>query len=149
MSKRKPVTERGLSSQGNLFDANLSEGSLDIILGLKQLMSRLITAYHATTGKDRYHIAADISRLTLRDLSKEMLDKLTSSDPAYRPDAVMLTAFCQVVGSLEPFHYLLEPLGAEVVTEGDMKFMRLARLEEQRRQLEQQIMQARAQCGIK
>lgn len=145
MSKRKPGIETNRSDQGNLFDAGLSEGSLDIILGLKQLMSRLISA----CGKDRYIISAEISRLTLRDLSKEMLDKITSSDPAYRPDAVMLAAFCQVTGSLEPFHYLLEPLGAEVVTAGDMKFLKLARLEEQRRKLEHEIQIVRSQCGIK
>jgi len=145
MSKRKVQTEKGISKQGALFDSGMSEGSLDIILGLKQLMSRLISA----SGKDRYIIAAEISRLTLRDLSKEMLDKITSSDPAYRPDAVMTVAFSQVCGSLEPFHYLLEPLGAEVVTAADMKFLKLARLEEQRRQLEAEIMRVRTQCGIK
>jgi hypothetical protein len=134
--------------QQGLFDTGLSEGALDIILGLKQLMSRLI-AVCGKEGKDRYIIAAEISRLTLRDLSKEMLDKITSSDPAYRPDAVMLAAFCHVVGSLEPFHYLLEPLGAEVVTAGDMKFLKLARLEEQRRKLEHEILIVRSQCGIK
>lgn len=145
MSKAKRGIEKGSSSQGTLFDSGLSEGSLDIVLGLKQLMTLLIRG----CGKDRYIITAEISRLTLRDLSKEMLDKITSSDPAYRPDAVMLTAFCQVVGSLEPFSYLLDPLGAEVVTASDMKFLKLARLEEQRRQIEAQIMQVRAQCGIK
>lgn len=145
MSKRSRKIEGVASSQGSLFDSGLSEGSLDIILGLKQLMSRLIAA----CGKDRYIIAAEISRLTLRDLSKEMLDKITSSDVAYRPDAVMLVAFCQVAGSLEPFHYLLQPVGAEVVTAADMKFLKLARLEEQKRQLEQEIMKVRSQCGIK
>lgn len=144
MSKHRRQTEVGVSAQGSLFDIGMSEGSLDIILGLKQLLSRLIAA----SGKDRYIIAAEISRLTLRDLSKEMLDKITSSDPAYRPDAVMLTAFCRVVGSMDPFHYLLEPLGGEVVTAGDMKFLKLARLEEQRRKLEQEIMAIRKQCGI-
>ena len=147
MSKQQRKISVAASIQGNLFDAGLSEGALDIILGLKQLMSRLIAA--CGPRKDRYIIAAEISRLTLRDLSKEMLDKITSSDPSYRPDAVMLTAFCQVVGSLEPFHYLLEPLAAEVVTAGDMKFMKLARLQEQRRKLDLEIEQTRSQCGIR
>lgn len=144
MSKRPIRTEMALSAQGSLFDTGMGEGSLDIILGLKQLMSRLISA----CGKDRYMISAEISRLTLRDLSKEMLDKITSSDTAYRPDAVMLLAFGVVVGSQEPFSYLLGHVGGEVVTEGDMKFLRLARLEEQRRRLEQEIMTCRKQCGI-
>ncbi len=144
MSKHNKQIDAGLSGQGCLFDSGMSEGALDIILGLKQLMSRLISA----CGKDRYMISAEISRLTLRDLSKEMLDKITSSDPAYRPDAVMLLAFGVVVGSQEPFSYLLGHVGGEVVTEGDMKFLKLARLEEQRRRLDQEIMTTRKQCGI-
>lgn len=144
MSKHRRQIEAGVSAQCSLFDSGMSEGSLDIILGLKQLMSRLIAA----CGKDRYMIAAEISRLTLRDLSKEMLDKITSSDTAYRPDAVMLLAFGAVVGSQEAFSYLLGHVGGEVVTAGDMKFLKLARLEEQRRKLEQEIMTVRKQCGI-
>lgn len=145
MSKQKAKTDSFLSGQESLFDAGLDEGSLDLILGLKQLMSRMIS----TSGKDRYTITAEISRLTRRDLSRDILDKITSSNPDYRPDAVMLTAFCHVARSLEPFHYLLEPLGAEVVTEGDMKFLKLARLEEQKRILDAEIMRVRTQCGIK
>ena len=145
MSKRKSLIDTGLSKQQQLFDTDMSEGELDILLGLKQLMSRQIAA----SKLDRYDIAAGISRLTLRDCTKDMLDKLTSSDPAYEPGVVRLAAFCRVTGNLDPFRYVLEPLGAEIVNPEDVKFLKLARLEEQRRKLEQEIQHVRAQCGIK
>src|SRR5690349_21476338 len=82
MSNRTKKTDSRLSPQPGLFDTAASEGALDILLGLKQLMSQLITE-SAKKGKDRYQIAAGVSRLTRKDLTGSILDKLTSSDPAY------------------------------------------------------------------
>ena len=145
MSNRRNKADTGISAHPGLFDTGMSEGALDVLLGLKQLMSREMSA----CNKDRYQIAAEISRLTQRDVSKDMLDKYVSSDPAYRPPADMMVAFCYVVGSRQTFRYLLEPLNAEVVDPTEMKYLKLARLEEQRRQLEAEIQQVRSQCGIK
>lgn len=145
MAKKNQGIEKGMSMQPELFDNGMAEGALDIDLGHRQCLSRAMSA----SGKDRYQIAAEMSRLMATTVSKEMLDKYAASDPHNGMRAVMLTAFCFVCGTYEPFHYLLDPLGAEVVTAGDMKFLKLARLEEQRRQLEQQIQVVRSQCGIK
>lgn len=145
MSKNRAKVDKAVSGHPGLFDTELSEGAFDILFGLKQLMSREMR----DCGKDRYQIAAEISRLTQRDVSKEMLDKYVSSDPAYRPPGDMLVAFAHVVGSLGVFRYLLEPLGSEVVNPEDVNFLKLARLEEQKRQLDSEIMQVRAKCGIK
>jgi len=142
MSKSMKKIDSSLSSQQGLFDTTLPEGKFDVLLGLKQLMSREMN------GQDRFFIAAQISRLSGHDLSKVMLDKYVSSDPAYRPHADELVSFCHVVGSQGTFRYLLEPLGADVIGPDDMKFLRLARLEEQRRQLDAEIMQLRSKCGI-
>jgi hypothetical protein len=131
--------------QPDLFDSGMSEGALDIDLGFRQLLSRIMH----DCPKDRYQIAAEMSRLLATTCSKEMLDKYTASDPHNGMRAVTLTAFCFVTGTFEPFSYLLDPLKAEVVTAGDMKFLKLARLEEQRRKLEQEIQIVRSQCGIK
>jgi hypothetical protein len=131
--------------QQDLFDGGKEEGALDIDLGHRQCLSRAMQA----SGKDRYQIAAEMSRLMATTISKEMLDKYAASDPHNGMRAVMLTAFCFVTGTMEPFSYLLEPLDAEVITSGDMKWMKLARLEEQRRRLDLEIQQTRSQCGIK
>jgi hypothetical protein len=143
MSNRRQKIDPAVSKQPGLFDTSLPEGSLDVLLGLKQLMSREMN------GHDRYLISAQISRLTGRDLSKDMLDKYVSSDASYRPPSDMLVAFCHVVGSLEVFHYLLEHLDADVIGPEDVKFLKLARLEEQRRRLDGEIQQLRTQCGIR
>lgn len=143
MSKRNAKTERGLSAQPGLFDTTLPEGAFDVLLGLKQLMSREMN------GADRYLIAAQISRLTGRDLSKDMLDKYVSSDTSYRPPADMLVAFCHVVGSMGVFRYLLEPLEADVLNPEDKDLVELARLTEQQVTINQRIMQIRSKRGIK
>lgn len=145
MSKANREIEKGMSMQPTLFDNGMAEGALDIDLGHRQCLSRAMSA----CGKDRYQIAAEMSRLMATTISKEMLDKYAASDPHNGMRAVMLTAFCFVTGTLDPFHYLLEPVGAEVVTAGDMKFLKLARLEEQKRKLESEIQLCRSQCGIK
>lgn len=144
MSKRNAISDRCTSKQQGLFDISLPEGTYDVLLGLKQLMSREMK------GLDRYMVAAQISRLTGRDLSKEMLDKYCSSDASYRPPADVLVAFCHVIGgSLEVFRYLLEFLECDVLRPEDRDLVRLARLTEQQRNIEAEIQQIRSKRGIR
>lgn len=145
MSKRNHQIAEGLSIQPDLFSNGMEEGALDIDLGHRQCLSRAMQA----SGKDRYQIASEMSRLMATTVSKEMLDKYAASDPHNGMRAVMLTPFCFVTHTMEPISYLLAPLAAEVVTNGDMKFLKLARLEEQRRKLEHEIQIVRSQCGLK
>jgi len=145
MSKRNAKITEALSVQPDLFSNGMEEGALDIDLGHRQCLSRAMQ----NSGKDRYQIAAEMSRLMATTVSKEMLDKYSASDPHNGMRAIMLTPFCFVTRTMDPISYLVEPLAAEVVTAGDMKFLKLARLEEQRRKLEQEIQIVRSQCGIK
>ena len=142
MSKRHQQKDKGLSAQHGLFDTTLAEGSLDMLLGLKQLMSKEMN------GADRYLISSQISRLTGRDLSKEMLDKYVASDAAYRPPADMLVAFCHVVGSARVFRYLLEPLGRDVLEPEDKDLIDLARLQEKHREIEAQMLEIRRKRNL-
>lgn len=145
MAKISTVKDKGLSGQRDLFDSGLSEGALDIGLGLRQCLSRAIS----DCKLDRYSIAAEISRLTKSTVSKEMLDKYTSSNPDYCIRCEILTAFCYVVGSFEPFRYLLEPLGSDVLKPEDKDLIELARLQEEERLIQGRIMQIRAKRGLK
>jgi hypothetical protein len=142
MSNKKARSDKGLSTQQGLFDTTLPEGAFDMLLALKQLMSREMN------GADRYLIASQVSRLTGRDLSKEMLDKYVSSDSSYRPPADMLVAFCSIVGSLKVFSYLLEPLGSDVLYPEDRDLVKLARLQEQHQEIELQMMEIRRKRGL-
>jgi len=143
MSKRQPKIDSSLSKQQQLFDADLAEGSLDIVLGLKQLLSRLLQ------GFDRYLVAAQISKATLKDISKDSLDKLLSSNPDYQPSAVQVVAICKIVDSLEPFRYLLEPLDSDVLNPEDRDLIELARLQEQERVIKAKMDQIRAKRGLR
>lgn len=145
MSKRRSQIDTGLSNQGNLFDTGGSEGLFDVLLGLKQLMSKQITA----SGQDRYDIAASVSRMTLRDMSKDMLDKLTSSDPAYEPGVLKLAAFCVSTGSFAPFSYVLNVVNRDVIDPANRDLLRLAQLAEQKRTIELEMQQIQVKRGIK
>jgi hypothetical protein len=145
MSKRANKIDRGISKQGQLFDSGVSEGLLDILLGLKQLMSRQISA----SGLDRYDIAAGMSRLTTRDCTKDMLDKYTSSDLSYEPGILKFAAFCRITNSLEPFKYVLDPLGSDVINPSDRDLLRLAQLAEQKRSIEMEMQQIQSKRGIR
>lgn len=143
MSKRLLKVDNSISKQQPLFDTDLAEGSLDIVLGLKQLLSRLLQGY------DRYLVAAQISKATLKDISKDSLDKLLSSNPDYQPSAVQVVAICQIANSLDPFKYLLEPLDADVLHPEDKDLVELARLQEQERTIKTRISTIMAKRGLK
>lgn len=142
MAKGRPTADKGMASQPGLFDT-AEEGSLDIVLGLKQLLSRVLK------GHDRYLAAAQISKMTLKDISKDALDKYLSSDPAYQPSALLVTAICKITGSLEPFRYLLEPLDADVVPPEDRDLVEMARLSEERRRIDARLQQLQSKRGMR
>ena len=145
MSKRQHKISDGLSIQPELFDSGMEEGALDIDLGHRQCLSR---AMH-NSGKDRYQIAAEMSRLMAATVSKEMLDKYAASDPHNGLRAVMLTPFCYVTGTFEPISYLLHPLGSDILNPQDRDLIELARLMEQQKVIETQIMTLRAKRNLK
>lgn len=144
MSKRRLQTGYGASAQQALFDTGVEEGALDISLGFRQCLSRTLSA----CGKDRYHVAAEVSRLTRTNFSKDMLDKYTSSAAEYGMRAEVLTALCYVAGSMEPFRYLLEPLDADVLLPEDRDLVELARLHEQKKTLDTRIMEISRKRGL-
>lgn len=145
MSNRQRKSHQGLSTQPLLFATNLEEGAFDISLGFRQLLTRTIRA----CDKDRYQIAGEVSRLAKTSFSKDMLDKYTGSDPAYGIRAEVLTALCYVIGTFEPFRYLLEPLNSDVLNPEDQDLIELARLTEQRKALDQKITQLQTRRGLK
>lgn len=145
MSKMTGKHGQTMSAQQGLFDSGLAEGALDISLGFRQGLTQAIKA----SGMDRWHISAEISRLTGANLSKDMLDKYTSSDLAYGIRAEVMPAVCHVLGTLQPARELVVPLGADVVNPEDRDLLELARLIEKQKEIETRIMSIRARRGIK
>lgn len=135
--------DSSISKQQALFDNSLEEGSFDITLGLKQQLSRDLK------GFDRYMIAAQISKAMLKDISKDTLDKHIASDPAYQPGIIEVAVICKITGSLEPFRYVLEHLGSDVLNPEDRDLIELARLQEQERTIKAKMDAIRAKRGLR
>jgi hypothetical protein len=134
-----------LSGQGGLFDTEISEGALDLSMIFRDTLSRALSA----CKDSRYQVAAKISELTKRNISKDMLDKYTSSNTDYEYKAVDLPAFCAVTKTIEPFRVLVTPLDCDVVNPEDSKHLKLARLLQQQKTLAIEIARTESELGIK
>jgi hypothetical protein len=145
MSNKKKELHSGLSKQGSLFDIEIAEGALDVDLALRDALSRAL----ASCRDSRYQVAAKISELTRHNLSKDMLDKYISSNTDYDFKAKDLAAFCAVTGSLEPFRVLLAPLGCEAVDPEDSKYVKLAKMNQNKARLLGEIARLEQELGIK
>lgn len=145
MANRTKKITTGLSMQRELFASEMAEGALDIDLGHRLVLSQAMS----NCGKDRYQVACEMSRLMKITITKEMLDKYAASDPANGIRGVMLTAFCMVTGTFEPIRYLLEPLGADVLTPEDQPLIEWAKLTRQRESIERRLQELESKNGIR
>jgi hypothetical protein len=121
-----------VSIQGGLFGR---EGSLDVSLGFRGALSRVFSK----CKDSRYQLAAKLSELTGRDISKSSLDKYCSSDLTWGLRAEDLPATIAVTGSVEHVQVLLDPISISVVTAQDNKLLRLAKLTQDRNRLSIEI----------
>jgi len=88
------------------------EGAFDIDRQFREVISACLKACPLS----RYQVAARMSELTGRDITKTMLDSWTAeSKEMHRCPAIWLPAFCEAVGSSEPIAFLGRPIGAYVL----------------------------------
>ena len=145
MSKCKKDKHNPMSTQAGLFDTELSEGALDVSMAFRDALSRALRG-----SKDsRWQVAARISELSGREISKHILDKYTSSDEAHEMKCIHLPAFCVITGTFEPIEVLAEAMGCEVVGPEESKMVRLARLEAEIKRLELKKLRLKSELGIK
>jgi hypothetical protein len=145
MSIKRKNLHTVLSGQGGLFDTAISEGALDLSLPFRDALSKALSA----CKESRYQVAGKISELTKRNISKDMLDKYTSSNPDYEFKAVDLPAFCAVTHTIEPFRVLVISLDCDVVNPEDSKHLKLAKLLQQQKSLAIEIARTEVELGIK
>jgi hypothetical protein len=149
MSIAKKLSPTATSKQGGLFDTPISEGALDVDLALRTAITKAIAQHTARSNDSRYQIAAKMSELTKRNISKDMLDKYTSSNQDYRIHACDLTALCAVCGTLEPFRVLLQPIDCDAVGPEDAKHVRLAKKRQELSRMISEVTQLEQELGIK
>jgi hypothetical protein len=144
MSKCKKDLNSILSKQGNLFDSAIAEGALDVRGTFHDSLSKAISA----CKDSRYQIAAKMSELTLRNISKDMLDKYTSNNPDYELKAVDMPAFLYVTGTLTPMQILVEPIGATIISPEETEYVRLARALEAQKKWDIEVARLEAKLGV-
>ncbi|WP_447978122.1 phage regulatory CII family protein [Candidatus Nitrospira bockiana] len=116
MSNDKKVRTNGTPSQLSLLERPqpITEGQLAHVS--PSLRAALATAIKGC-ALSRYHIAAAVSELMARDLSKDMLDKYCAeSAEAHRLPAELVPALCVVTGSRGLLEILAEATGCTLVS---------------------------------
>lgn len=145
MSKLKKDLHIQSPDQGRLFDSEIVEGALNVSMEFRAALSRAISK----CKESRYQIAAKISELARHDISKDMLDKYTSSNLDYGLRAEDLPAALKAIGSLAPGRVLFEPLGCDLVDPQESELVKLARLEQENSKLQGEIWALRHRLGIR
>lgn len=144
MSNHQDKKDRNISGQQNLFDSELAAGSLEhLSLGIKQRLSKMLQP------RDRYIVAAMISRATAIEVRGSVFEKILSSDPQYQPTMVQVVAACKLAGRFDPLEFALEELGAGVLTAEDMPLIKLARKRAELERLQQECAQLETQCKLR
>ena len=133
MSNYKKELPKSISTQGNLFDTQ--DGSMDTRLAFRDALSKAIRK----SKYSRWQLAAEISRLANRDISKNLIDKYTSNDFGYSFKTEDLPAVLYVVGDVEPLRALISPLDIEVLNAKDAKIFRLQKLLHKKENLDKEI----------
>src|SRR3990167_1973459 len=122
---RKDRTSNG--AQLDLLEgAVIIEGHMaDVPLDLRAALVRAIKG----CALSRYQIAAQISELMGRDLTKDMHDKYTAeSADGHRLPAEIVPALCCVTGSYDPLRTLAGAMNCAVAGPDEKKEMEITRL---------------------
>lgn len=145
MSKAIKKGSTSMSRERNLFDEGMSDGALDVRMRFRDTLSKEISR----SGLTRWQCAAEVSRLSGHELTKDMLDKCTSGNFDYGLRAEALPAFLYTLQSLEPVKAMLAAIGSEVIPPEESEFVRLLRLERESARIDDQISGLRAKLGIR
>ena len=142
MSKSKKELTEILSNQADLFGGTDPEpGSLDIQQEICNAFSKAISR----SKKSRYQIAAEMSELVGKEITKSMLDSWTAeSHHEHRFPCEFLPAFCVVCNDYNPLRILGRHCRCEVLESKDAIYARLAMLEKQRSELEAESQKLKA-----
>ncbi len=138
MSNFKKNETSAHPDQLSLLDLKgITEGQLaDISLALRATLVKAIKQ----CSLSRYQIAAQISELISRDITKEMLDKYCAeSAEGHRIPAEIIPAFCLVTGSRAPLDLLAQAIGCTLLGPEETQALEIVRLRMEKKKLEEQI----------
>lgn len=122
-------------------------GSLDIALQLRDTLAAVLQeAVDPLTGKrlDRFAVAAALSRLSGRDVSKNMLDRYTApSADDWRFPAELIPALVKATGDRRLLELLAEMCEARVVVGAEVWEAEVGRIDNLEKELAERKLHAR------
>ena len=111
-------------------------GSLNMSAAVREAVNRSIDS---CPDKDRFQIAAEMSRLLDIEITKAMLDGWTaSSKDGYRFPLEFAAAFCKVTGSNLVLEVICRPVGMYALQGPDALRSQLQKMQEERRKISAQ-----------
>lgn len=119
-----------------------ARGSADISTAVRETIAESLAAARQHSGgeRDRYTIAADISRLGGRDCTKNMLDRYCApSADEWRFPLEMLPAFVQATGDFSLLDRIAEACGCKVLRGEEAWIAEYAALLVQEAELKQRL----------
>jgi hypothetical protein len=139
MSKKSKDLTAALSNQISFLDNPEPEpGSLNIAPQLSAALSKAI----AKSDKSRWQIAADMSELTGKDVTKTMLDAWTSeAHDQHRFPAEYLPAFSISTRNFDALKLLGRLSSCEVLESKEAVYAEIARIEKQKEELDRRVSQ--------
>lgn len=110
------------------------------LAGFERRINVLVGEMLNSDGRDRYEIAAEVSRLLGEDVSKAMLDAYASpAREEHRVPFSRLMAIVVVTGRFDLFDRTLRECGCAVVTGAEIDLVELGNAEREKRLLEEKI----------
>jgi len=107
----------------------METGGLDVALMVREMLVQVLAEAQAR-GHDRYEVAAQVSRLSARDVSKDMLDRYCApSAEGWRFPLEALPALTQATGDYRLLELVAEKCGCRVARGEEAVLLELAALE--------------------
>jgi len=118
--------------RGERKGAGNRPGSLNIEAGLREMITQSLKR----SRECRYGVAAEMSRLMGKEITKSQLDSWTAeSKLKHRFPLAYLAAFIEATGDRSILHYLSEKCGGHFIEGEDALRLELGRIDEQKKEL--------------
>lgn len=118
MTMRRPPPSNANQVELSFFDVppplDPLPGSHDISVGVRECLAEVLALSRAKGG-DRYAVAAEVSRLSGRDMTKNMLDRYTAADEDKRFPLEALPALVCATGDFRLLELVAQACGCKVL----------------------------------
>lgn len=128
------VIERIEAQQRAASEAKDTPGRLNIDATLREMISDALKH----TKLSRYEVAAEMSRLIGREITKSMIDSWSAeSKENHRFPLAYLNAFCEATGDKSILRFIAEKAGGYFIEGADALYTELGRIERMKRDLQE------------